>query len=64
MTAKFRAWEKDLVCLHCGNDRFEEAGLNATGLKVGMSIPLATTLACSRCGLVHLFTTAPSKRKP
>jgi hypothetical protein len=57
---------KAVLCTHCGNDRFDSqsAVVNTRGLTffgLDWLDKGATVLACTRCGLVQWFRTAPER---
>ena len=64
--ARYTAAGKALLCTHCGHDRFDSqsAIVNTRGLTffgLDWLDKGATVLACTRCGLVQWFRTAPER---
>ena len=74
--ARFAAAGRPVTCPHCGRDTFQRGAalLNTAGmtlLELDWLNKSATTLACTRCGLVQWFVRAlvelparPTKRAP
>ena len=62
----YAASGKGVSCSHCGNTEFAQgsAQLNTAGmsfLNLDWANRSATTLACTRCGLVHWFVEKPER---
>ena len=65
----YTAQGKAVSCSHCGNAEFAEgsAQLNTAGmsfLNLDWANKSATTLACTRCGMVHWFLIKPERMEP
>jgi hypothetical protein len=57
---------KEIVCLHCGNDQFDEGSalLNTSGmtfLNLDWANRSATVLVCQYCGHIQWFLQHPEK---
>ncbi len=66
LPGQYAAAGKVVLCTHCGHDRFDSqsAVVNTRGLTffgLDWLDKGATALACTRCGLVQWFRTAPER---